>query len=300
MHCIDVAADIAVVRAARQGLDWVKSNYGNSPWLMVSISDGKDPHFRKAWFDRNKCPTDCPRPCEAICPADAIQELTGVNSNRCYGCGRCLPTCPLGLINEIDHHLGLKELGPLIKKLSPDAVEIHTAPGRLEAFKSIVKVLTTSQIPLNRIAVSCGSEGHGLTHEALAKELWQRYSCLKEYGQRPLWQLDGRPMSGDIGKGTARVAVALWRKTLPIAPPGPLQLAGGTNAQTITHLNNENGPAGIAFGSMARKAVQPWLIEAQARQKSLTEWPEGWENAMSQAKQLIKPWLARKEILGRG
>ena len=56
-------------------------------------------------------------------------------------------------------------------------------------------------------------------------------------GFSPLWQLDGRPMSGDVGAGTARSAVQLWRQLRPEAPPGPLQLAGGTNAHTIELLN---------------------------------------------------------------
>ena len=56
VHCIDVAADPAVVRAARQGLDWLQGRSANSPWLMVSLSDGSDAHFRKAWFDPRSCP----------------------------------------------------------------------------------------------------------------------------------------------------------------------------------------------------------------------------------------------------
>ena len=51
VNCIDVAADIAVVHAAKKGLDWVESHLGIRPWLMVSVSDGKDVHFRKASFN---------------------------------------------------------------------------------------------------------------------------------------------------------------------------------------------------------------------------------------------------------
>ncbi|KZR68341.1 putative oxidoreductase Fe-S binding subunit [Prochlorococcus marinus str. MIT 1313] len=294
IHCVDVAADAAVVRAARQGLDWVQARSGFRPWLMVSISDGKDAHFRKAWFDPARCPSDCSRPCQHACPAEAIGEQGGVQLSRCYGCGRCLPTCPLGLIDEHDRRLELRDFGPLLAELHPDAVEIHTAPGRVKAFESTVAELMSAQVPLQRIGVSCGLEGHGLTVEALASELWQRHVCLRRSGQRPLWQLDGRPMSGDIGSGTARVAVALWRKLRPLAPPGPLQLAGGTNAHTITYISSDHGPAGIAFGGMARRLLQPWLLEAQARHVSLREWPEGWQAALAQAEQLVRPWLFRQ------
>ncbi|HBL14801.1 MAG TPA: 4Fe-4S ferredoxin, partial [Cyanobacteria bacterium UBA11162] len=80
--CIDVAADPAVIAATQEALQvathledeaqargWGRRS---RPWLMVSLNDGEDPHFRKAEFDPNLCPTDCPRPCEKICPAQAI------------------------------------------------------------------------------------------------------------------------------------------------------------------------------------------------------------------------------------
>ncbi len=80
--CIDVAADPAVIAAAKEAIE-VASELGevaqvrgfgfrSRPWLMVSLNDGEDPHFRKAEFNPELCPTDCPRPCEKICPAQAI------------------------------------------------------------------------------------------------------------------------------------------------------------------------------------------------------------------------------------
>ncbi len=293
VHCVDVAADIAVVNAARQGLEWVQSRFGVRPWLMVSISDGKDIHFRKAWFDPTLCPVNCPRPCQKICPVDAINSRAGINQSLCYGCGRCLPSCPLGLINEQEKHLKTNDLAHLISEIRPDAVEIHTAPGRREAFETTLESLLISQIPLKRIAVSCGTEGHGITTETLAKELWHRHACLRRHDQAPLWQLDGRPMSGDVGAGAAKIAVSLWEKIRPIAPPGPLQLAGGTNAHTINQLTPNSRPDGIAFGGIARQLLHPILLKAQERHCSLREWPEGWEFALTQAKQLINPWLSR-------
>ena len=293
VHCIDVAADPAVVEAARAGFDWLSRKGLSTPWLMVSLSDGRDVHFRKAWFDASKCPLDCPRPCQTVCPADAIRAVGAVDAQRCYGCGRCLPACPQGLIEDHDHQVSLADVSGLIAELCPDAVEIHTAPGRLEAFMDVVGALATADVPLRRLAVSCGLEGHGWTTRQLSQELWQRYRSLRRFGFRPLWQLDGRPMSGDVGAGTARSAVQLWRAMRPLAPPGPLQLAGGTNASTLDHLSPGERPAGIAFGGVARRLLMPLLDEAQLRGVPLRAWPEGWAAAVQQARALIQPWLDR-------
>lgn len=59
---MDVAADAAVVNAARAGLSWARDRTGQSPWLMVSVSDGRDAHFRKAVFDPSRCPPIVPAP----------------------------------------------------------------------------------------------------------------------------------------------------------------------------------------------------------------------------------------------
>ncbi len=291
VNCIDVAADCAVVAAAREGLEWVEINYGLRPWLMVSVSDGKDIHFRKAFFDPKICPKECKRPCEKICPTDAISINNGVIEDLCYGCGRCIPICPINLIAEKDNILEIEDFGELIAKTKPDAVEIHTAPGRINTFESSLKSILKSQIKLKRIAVSCGLEIHGINKYQLSQELWSRHECLRRYNQKPIWQLDGRPMSSDIGIGTSRSAVSLFEKIRSIAPPGPLQLAGGTNLHTINHLKHKNGLSGIAFGGIARKLIQPFLIEAKSKNKKLIDYPEGWDKAVEVAKGLIKPWL---------
>ncbi|MEW6498627.1 MAG: LdpA C-terminal domain-containing domain, partial [Cyanobacteriota bacterium] len=80
--CIDVAADPAVIAAALDALQAADQlgeeaqargfGFSDRPWLMVSLNDGEDPHFRKAEFDPELCPAECPRPCEKICPAQAI------------------------------------------------------------------------------------------------------------------------------------------------------------------------------------------------------------------------------------
>ncbi len=294
VHCLDLAADGAVVAAARRGLAWAEARGAERPWLMVSLSDGADPHFRKAWFDPLRCPPECPRPCERVCPAQAIGLVAtgqaGVLAERCYGCGRCLPACPLGLIQERSQVLGAQALPPLLRQLCPDAVELHTQAGRQQAFEQRLAQLRASGVTLRRVAVSAGAE-------VTPAELWQRFTALRHWGFRPLWQLDGRPMSGDVGDGTARAAVALLLRWGGQMPPGPLQLAGGTNRRSLALLSAQppqSRPcAGVAFGGVARRQLQPLLQRAQERGMGLLQADDLWPEALALARELVGPWLER-------
>ena len=301
VHCIDVAADAAVAAAARRGMAWAEQRGAQRPWLMLSLSDGADPHFRKAHFDPERCPPDCPRPCQRVCPALAIGASGGVLAERCYGCGRCLPACPLGLIEEQQALLSAAAVPQLLATVQPDAVELHTQAGRQRPFTERVQQVLVSGVQLQRLAVSCGLERGAAagpqpsplsTHE-LAAELWQRHAVVRQSGLRPLWQLDGRPMSGDVGAGTARSAVRLLEAIRPWAPPGPLQLAGGTNASTAAFLPPSSGAAGVAFGGVARSLLQPLLLQAEVRGQRLLECPDLLEQALDSAEVLVAPWLTR-------
>jgi Fe-S-cluster-containing hydrogenase component 2 len=333
VHCLDLAADPAVVAAARRGIAWAEARGAARPWVMVSLSDGSDPHFRKAWFDPARCPLDCPRPCERVCPALAIPSLghvpliksriardhagaaSGVLEERCYGCGRCLPACPLGLIEERDQILPAAAVSPLLAALRPDAIELHTRIGRSEAFAARLAQVRAAGIPLLRLAVSCGLEAEGapppagtgegsatehaaVSPERLADELWDRYAQVRAAGFAPLWQLDGRPMSGDVGAGTARAAVGLLRRVAGRLPPGPVQLAGGTNDRTLSLVaalaSSERAVvAGVAFGSVARARLQPLLLQAQERGGRLLDQADLLPEASSLAGGLVEPWLHR-------
>jgi Fe-S-cluster-containing hydrogenase component 2 len=281
--CIDVAADLAVITAAREGirtaakLAQAHRDSGNPmrdlPWLMVSLNDGVDPHFRKAEFNPAKCPVDCPRPCQKICPAEAI-EVGGVIDSRCYGCGRCVPICPLGLIVTRDRPATPSSILPyLTAEDGIDAIEIHTQPDHLDDFRQLWSVLAPAAHHLKLLAISCPDS------DRLISYLRSIYDTMAAtYAPHPLpftllWQTDGRPMSGDIGAGTTHAAIKLGEKVLAANLPGFVQLAGGTNHYTVPKLRERallpptdaKHVHGVAYGSYARVLLLPLLDKLDAR-----------------------------------
>lgn len=289
--CIDVAADPAAVAAAKEALQVAREiqaqtqnrRFGGRglPWLMVSLNDGEDPHFRKAEFNPAECPADCWRPCEKICPAEAIvfqgagEGFSGVIDDRCYGCGRCLPVCPIQLIYTRSYVSAPAAIAPLILQSGADAIEIHTQVGREADFARLWSSINPWVDKLKLIAISC-PDGDGLID--YLRTLYQIISPLP----CPLiWQTDGRPMSGDIGTGATRAAVKLGQKVLAAGLPGYVQLAGGTNARTVAKLRasglmKEHGKnflipdrpyiSGIAYGSYARALLSPILEQLETMQ----------------------------------
>lgn len=296
--CIDVAADPAVIAAAQAALlvaktlarDAQKRGFGykgNSPFLMVSLNDGEDPHFRKAEFNPTECPTDCPRPCEQICPAQAIvfngikDDFSGVVSQKCYGCGRCIPICPSGIIYTASYMSTPGAIAPLVMSTGVDAVEIHTKVGRLAEFKQLWQAISPWVDQLKLVAISC-TDGEGITDYLKAL-----YEIIAPFKGALIWQTDGRPMSGDIGDGTTIAAVKLGQKVLAAKLPGYVQLAGGTNSYTVAKLKamgllnsaecrvlsaekdyttQHSHIAGVAYGSYARVLLSPILEELENKE----------------------------------
>ena len=270
--CVDVAADPAVISAALAGIEMARELQprGGSPWLMVSINDGEDPHFRKAKFEVARCPSDCPQPCVAVCPAEAIDlSRGGVIDALCYGCGRCIPICPLGFIEAHSHTVSTAEVLPWIESLAVDAIEIHTQVGHGDRFESVWQSILPAVDRLKLIAISCTNAPEAVDY---LRSLYQIVSPLP----CPLiWQTDGRSMSGDIGKGATHGTIAFARKVLAAEMPGYVQLAGGTNDYTVDKLeqldllqqatdNRAKVVSGVAYGSYARAILAPIFNRLEA------------------------------------
>ncbi len=303
--CVDVAADPAVIATTQEALLVARSLadeaqkrgfafVGDLPLLMFSLNDGEDPHFRKAEFNSLDCPSDCSRPCEKICPAQAIlfnntkDDFSGVISEKCYGCGRCLPICPYGIIYTRSYVSTPGEIAPLIMSTGIEAVEIHTQVGRLAEFQRLWAAMTPWADKLKLVAISC-NDGEGLIDYLQAI-----YDLIVPRPQFLIWQTDGRSMSGDIGDGTTIATVKLGQKVLAANLPGYVQLAGGTNSYTVPKLkgmgllndfglpildfglqdsnpksqipNPKSKIAGVAYGSYARVLLSPILNQLENKE----------------------------------
>ncbi|XP_050239795.1 uncharacterized protein LOC126688905 isoform X5 [Quercus robur] len=302
------------------------------PWVMISINDDEDLHFRKAEFDPEDCPLDCSRPCEIVCPASAISlnegnstlEVSdgtnasrvlkgGVITERCYGCGRCFPICPYDNIRAVTYIRDTTATADLIKRNGIDAVEIHTSGRQSAFFEKLWDGLGDSISHLRLIAVSLPNVG-----DSTISSMNTMYSIMEP--NLPcfnLWQLDGRPMSGDIGRGATRESIAFAVRLAAVKdrPPGFLQLAGGTNAHTVDGLTKmglfqttsiTKNPkdeiltaslpnslhaliGGIAYGGYARKIVGRVLSSMQSQYgvARIEDYPEHLLEALREALALV-------------
>lgn len=283
--CIDVAADPAIISTVREALAIAdhlsdaaaqKGYSPGTPWIMVSLNDGEDPHFRKAELNVTGCPSECSRPCEAICPAQAIvfdQPFSGVLDDLCYGCGRCIPICPVENISTRSYVYTPDVISPLLMQAGIDAIEIHTQVGRFEDFARLWSAISPWVDRLKLLAISC-PDGEGLLDY-----LWALNDLISPLPCALIWQTDGRPMSGDIGDGATRACVKLGQKVLSAGLPGYIQLAGGTNRHTVPKLEilgllqNRSSTSvsrcisGVAYGSYARSLLMPIFNQLEAMEE---------------------------------
>ncbi|KAI5446588.1 uncharacterized protein LOC127074166 isoform X1 [Lathyrus oleraceus] len=335
VDCIDCAADASVVSAVNEGIEAARDILCGlrKPWVMISVNDDKDLHFRKAQFDPEDCPANCSRPCENVCPANAIsfQQKSasqilydndaprvmndGVITERCYGCGRCLPVCPYDKIRDVTYVRDAITTADLIKRNDVDAIEIHTSGRQSKQFEELWRALGDSVENLKLVAVSLPNVG-----DSTISSMNKMFSIMKpNLRGLNLWQLDGRPMSGDIGRGATKesIAFAVQLAKAKDRPSGFLQLAGGTNAYTIEGLKKEglfqttiteyldheessnttSNPScalisGIAYGGYARKIVGRVLRSMQSQHGgavAIEDHPEHLLLALREALGLVGP-----------
>jgi hypothetical protein len=126
-----MSSDVAVIQAALGGISAaMKDSKDKSfkPYIMISVNDDDDLHFRKASFNPKYCPTDCLRPCEKVCPALAIppQNITitnnykqidivdSKNSNSSNGNGHASKSYPKKRLKSLK--ISLKTYFPKLKK----------------------------------------------------------------------------------------------------------------------------------------------------------------------------------------
>jgi Fe-S-cluster-containing hydrogenase component 2 len=310
VDCIDVAADPAVVAAARSGIkaaQQIAPSQGQmklpQPILMVSLNDGEDLHFRKATFDPQHCLPTCPQPCVTVCPAEAITFSplrVGVVAERCYGCGRCLPVCPIAHIKTQAQPADLAVILPLVEQKLVQALELHTQVGHQTEFGQLWAQVQPLLPHLKLLAVSCPEDGDVLAY------LTQLYEWMQPLPCPLIWQTDGRPMSGDIGDGTTHATIRYGKRVLYSTLPGYVQLAGGTNRQTVpkllergllkgiasTIVPEQPWIAGVAYGSYARRlfnAVQDQLEAKPQSSYRLEDYPELLAAGVELASQLVMP-----------
>ncbi len=316
--CIDMAADPAVIGAVKAGLDAAEKHrpLPHKPLMMVSLNDAEDPHFRKAQFDPRHCPADCPRPCETICPAQAIalppdlnSSNIGVIESRCYGCGRCWPICPVENIRSQSYVSAPAVAMEMAISEGVEALEIHTQVGHFEDFQRLWTTITPWLPSLQLIAISCPGQD-GPDGEILEQYLPRLEALMQPRPTTLIWQTDGRPMSGDIGAGTTHAAIQLAQRVLAMELPGHVQLAGGTNGYTVPKLDalgllktlgaaNQDylsvSPtvAGVAYGSYGRSLLTPILEQLNSLDSvapgHLEDNPALLSAALAQAQSLLEP-----------
>ncbi|OAY69811.1 hypothetical protein ACMD2_04729 [Ananas comosus] len=224
VDCIDCAADESVVNAVNEGINVALSIARvRRPWVMISVNDDReDLHFRKAAalgtignlsfaiasllekkkkpcvsqvakFDPEDCPGDCLRPCEKVCPADAILLESSSKGNK-----------SLQSDSSCDK----------IKVSLPDV-----GPSTVAVMNAICSIM----------------ESHPC-----------RYN---------LWQLDGRPMSGDIGRGATREAIA-FAVRLASTQDKPHERSSETSGAAKLDGSKQALIGGIAYGDRRKGSSQ--------------------------------------------
>lgn len=205
-----------------------------------------------------------------------IINNTGVIDSKCYGCGRCIPICPLGLIEAREYTSNHDDILHILSSGQVDAIEVHTHYGNEVAFAQLwssigAHVLQTAlviavsfpnmagqTIPyLNKLQRIMSMDSNNetsvteptrTTHNNTTintitssmndiSDSWLRF---KQRNGVHVWQADGRPMSGDISKGTAHSTTTLAQQLLQHPSTTNCTANTDTNIISDTNISNNN------------------------------------------------------------
>jgi hypothetical protein len=190
-----------------------------------------------------------------------------------------------------------------------DAIEIHTQLGHEDYFRDLFSSIGRSVFENVKIlAVSFPNmKNQTLGYLNKLQNIIESHESWKNFEGLQIWQADGRPMSGDIGKGTARESVELAKRILyetnGLTDNGIdfksrrhfVQLAGGTNNYSIEvvqeeQLTNVVGFGGFAFGGYARKFIGQCLNELEKSENGakIEEFPSEFNYCFKIASNLVR------------
>ncbi|XP_050372585.1 uncharacterized protein LOC126790411 isoform X1 [Argentina anserina] len=109
----------------------------------------------------------------------------GVLTERCYGCGHCIPVCPFDKISVSTYIRDAIATSELLKRNDVDAIEIHTSGRQIAPFKELWDGLGDSIKHLRLAAVSLPDLG-----ESSVSTMKAMYSIMEpDLGCFNLWQV---------------------------------------------------------------------------------------------------------------
>lgn len=131
------------------------------------------------------------------------------------------PSVPKDSLGPNAYRTSPETLAPFILSMAVDAIEIHTQPGHSQDFQALWQAIAPWRTHLKQLAISCSHSPQSLEY------LRSLYDIIGDAFPEPIWQTDGRSMSGDIGKGTSKATIQFGQQVLAANLPGYVQLAGG-------------------------------------------------------------------------
>ena len=185
-----------------------------------------------------------------------------INSDRCYGCSRCIPTCPSDALYVQPMTTLPERLLDVLKHPLVGAVELHTHHLDISSLHRLFHALGTT-LSQKWISLCFRPQEHGdETVEAYLDCFETLCEKVQPYGV--MLQIDGNAMQADESHQSSLPALSgatflsdRWKRRFPIT------LSGGINAETARLLQQKEHQwiAGVGMGTLARQRVWHYLEE---------------------------------------